>query len=343
MTDSSPHLHRLSNGQGNPTPWAARARLPEGPLDLVGDVHGEITALEGLLHHLGYWADGTHADGRRLVFLGDLVDRGPDSPAVVRRVRDLVNHGGALAVMGNHDLHAVRRKKKSFNTWLLGHGPVESTETPVGSERERDEIIAFLRTLPLALERDDLRVVHACWDDEALALLQLERDPGEALVRHHDRVAAGFAAHADEVSLALAHQNQNPVRVITSGPEMRAPAPFFSAGRVRTECRRPWWDEYDDGPFVVFGHYSRVSIPEAETGTDLFVGQLAGCTLGPGRAMCIDYSVGGRAVERELGRADGSYTGRLAALRWPEHELVFDDGESRPLVDREGQPVRRIP
>ncbi len=51
--------------------------LLAGPLDIVGDVHGEIDALHNLLNHLGYRESGVHPEGRRLVFLGDLIDRGP--------------------------------------------------------------------------------------------------------------------------------------------------------------------------------------------------------------------------------------------------------------------------
>ena len=54
--------------------------LFEGPIDTVGDIHGEIDAFRDLLGHLGYADDGSHPQGRRLVFLGDLTDRGPDNP-----------------------------------------------------------------------------------------------------------------------------------------------------------------------------------------------------------------------------------------------------------------------
>ena len=64
--------------------------LFNGPLDVVGDIHGEVEALRSLLRHLGYAEDGTHPDNRRLVFVGDLTDRGPDSPAVVHIVKGLV-------------------------------------------------------------------------------------------------------------------------------------------------------------------------------------------------------------------------------------------------------------
>ena len=64
--------------------------LPAGPLDIVGDIHGEFDALQALLQHLGYNAHGQHQDGRTLVFVGDFCDRGPDSPAVLALVQQLL-------------------------------------------------------------------------------------------------------------------------------------------------------------------------------------------------------------------------------------------------------------
>ncbi len=66
--------------------------LFDGPLDIVGDVHGEIDALTILLRRLGYSPEGSHPEGRRLAFVGDLVDRGPASPAVVEGVRRLIEN-----------------------------------------------------------------------------------------------------------------------------------------------------------------------------------------------------------------------------------------------------------
>ena len=76
--------------------------LFDGPLDIVGDVHGEWLALRSLLTHLGYDAHGEHRLGRRLVFVGDLCDRGPDSPAVMEFTQRLVARGVAQCVLGNH-------------------------------------------------------------------------------------------------------------------------------------------------------------------------------------------------------------------------------------------------
>ena len=74
-------------------------KLPDGPIDFIGDVHGELEALQRLLSHLGYQTDGTHSDGRHLVFLGDLVDRGPDSPAVALLVRQFVINCNASCIL----------------------------------------------------------------------------------------------------------------------------------------------------------------------------------------------------------------------------------------------------
>ncbi|GHB19788.1 MULTISPECIES: polynucleotide kinase-phosphatase [Streptomyces] len=73
-----------------------------GPFDIIGDIHGCSSELESLLGELGY-ADGAHPDGRTAVFVGDLVDRGPDSPGVLRRVMSMVAAGNALCVPGNHE------------------------------------------------------------------------------------------------------------------------------------------------------------------------------------------------------------------------------------------------
>jgi protein phosphatase len=90
--------------------WVNR-RGDHGPFDIIGDVHGCYDELVGLLDKLGYsitaGSDGvrdvTHPGGRQVVFVGDLVDRGPDSPRVLRLVMTMVRDGIALCVAGNHD------------------------------------------------------------------------------------------------------------------------------------------------------------------------------------------------------------------------------------------------
>ncbi|SED80129.1 polynucleotide kinase-phosphatase [Streptomyces misionensis] len=111
-----------------------------GPFDIIGDVHGCSAELESLLSKLGY-DDGVHPEGRTAVFVGDLVDRGPDSPGVLRRVMDMVEAGHALCVPGNHE--------NKYGRHLKG-GSVQHThglaETIAQMDGESEEFRARVRT-----------------------------------------------------------------------------------------------------------------------------------------------------------------------------------------------------
>lgn len=93
--------------------WNNR-KSDHGPFDIIGDVHGCYDELVALLEKLGYAPDPAsaawrHPEGRRLLFLGDLLDRGPKVPEVMRLVMDGVKQGGALCVPGNHDVKFMRK------------------------------------------------------------------------------------------------------------------------------------------------------------------------------------------------------------------------------------------
>ena len=161
------------------------APLPEGPLDILGDIHGEIDALRAVLERLGVDVAARRAR-RPLVFVGDLVDRGPDSVAVVQLVADLVEKGQAHVVLGNHELNLLQADRKEGNGWAWdglgpdgqpdhftrkvgGVGVGRPFESRVATDSERRFILDFMGTLPLVLQRPDLRVVHAAPHTPALA------------------------------------------------------------------------------------------------------------------------------------------------------------------------------
>ncbi|MGW1127813.1 polynucleotide kinase-phosphatase [Streptomyces sp. NPDC002526] len=96
-----------------------------GPFDIIGDIHGCRSELDTLLGKLGY-VDGAHPEGRTAVFVGDLVDRGPDSPGVLRRVMSMVADGNALCVPGNHE-NKLGRYLKGRKVQLT-HGLAETVE-----------------------------------------------------------------------------------------------------------------------------------------------------------------------------------------------------------------------
>ncbi|MFB0615544.1 polynucleotide kinase-phosphatase [Streptomyces sp. AGS-58] len=132
-----------------------------GPFDIIGDVHGCSAELESLLAELGY-ADGVHPGGRTAVFVGDLVDRGPDSPGVLRRVMSMVRSGNALCVPGNHENKYGRHLKG--RTVRHTHGLAETVEQMRGeSEEFRSEVREFIDGLVshYVLDGGRLVVCHA--------------------------------------------------------------------------------------------------------------------------------------------------------------------------------------
>ncbi|MFC8674922.1 polynucleotide kinase-phosphatase [Streptomyces griseorubiginosus] len=132
-----------------------------GPFDIVGDIHGCAAELETLLGKLGY-TDGVHPEGRTAVFVGDLVDRGPDSPGVLRRVMSMVKSGNALCVPGNHE--------NKYGRYLKGrkvqhtHGLAETIEQmETVSDEFRAEVREFIDGLVshYVLDGGRLVVCHA--------------------------------------------------------------------------------------------------------------------------------------------------------------------------------------
>ncbi|MBG7699068.1 polynucleotide kinase-phosphatase [Streptomyces sp. MC1] len=132
-----------------------------GPFDIIGDIHGCSAELEALLDKLGY-ADGVHPEGRTAVFVGDLVDRGPDSPGVLRRVMSMVKSRNALCVPGNHENKYGRHLKGRRVQHT--HGLAETVAQMEGeSEEFRAEVREFIDGLVshYVLDGGRLVVCHA--------------------------------------------------------------------------------------------------------------------------------------------------------------------------------------
>lgn len=158
--------------------WNDR-RAENGPFDIIGDIHGCCDELEALLAQLGYelktadepdplWGADyfTHPEGRKAVFLGDLVDRGPRSLDVVRIARNMVQQGTGLCVPGNHDMKLLRKLNgKNVN---LKHGMAETVAEidalPAETQQPFCQAMAeFLRGLisHYVLDQGKLVVAHA--------------------------------------------------------------------------------------------------------------------------------------------------------------------------------------
>ena len=153
------------------TPLWNNRRHEHGPFDIVGDVHGCCDELEQLLPELGYerGADGAyaHPGGRRAIFVGDLVDRGPRIVDAVRLVQAMVESGSALCVPGNHDMKLVRKLRG--RDVQITHGLDRTlAELDALTEEEQHEMRDFLDGLVSHYVFDDgnLVVAHAGLKEE---------------------------------------------------------------------------------------------------------------------------------------------------------------------------------
>jgi hypothetical protein len=327
--------------------------LSDASLDIIGDIHGELSALESLLKKLGYDDRGRHSEGRRLVFVGDLIDRGPDSPGVLRNVMRMVESGNAQCIAGNHELNAVRNdpeNNRAGEGWWYGKREAEYDYRLVDEDEKERSFLPFLRGLPGALERKDLRVIHACWHEPSVeklrsagSVIEAFKKEVEALKPKLDKLRGGLEkpwkdrgmtpaklkdrTHKVDLIPELAHFDQenqmgNAVKVATSGMELAADDSFYASGKWRMVRRVPWWEDYT-GPPVVVGHYWRRYYPERAANaekveTDLFGDTPPEHALGPERkVMCIDYSVGMRFDERKRQNSSRATSG-------PDGSAQFD-------------------
>jgi protein phosphatase len=149
------------------TPLWTDRRIEAGPFDVIGDVHGCHAELVSLLGELGYEVatDGmtvTPPAGRRAVFVGDYIDRGPDTPAVLRLVMAMAEAGDAVCVPGNHDAKLVRKLKG--RDVRVTHGLAETlTQLDGQPQAFRDAVRDFLDRLVshVVLDGGRLVVAHA--------------------------------------------------------------------------------------------------------------------------------------------------------------------------------------
>jgi hypothetical protein len=263
-------------------------------------------------------------------------------------------------ILGNHELNLLLGSEKEGNGWFNPHarrpdgwndrGAHVRFTSRQATPLERSNIRSFLSGLPLALESDRLRVVHAAWDRAAIEAARAARDLG-ALLRQRTAAAPAndltgappmaaltdaatpLAFHPGLAAQQLFEQNSQPAKVITSGLERFIPAgntPRFVNGRWRMLERDPWWEHDDDERSVVFGHYwRRRPGAKIEGKPDALSGTPPLAWFGAHRhAFCIDYSVGLRFKARQRDK-DPHHDCALAALRFPEQVVVFDDTPER--------------
>lgn len=302
--------------------------------DIIGDIHGYAEALTALLADMGYrYRGGTwrHPD-RQVVFVGDFIDRGLAQVETVAIVRRMVDAQSALAIMGNHEFNAIAwftpdpqvpgeylRKRHSGTRGERNFRQHEAFLREVNGTPKHREIIDWFLTLPLWLELDDIRVVHACWHQNFINGLMTSVGDEGRLTR--DMMCDACREPADpkdkdspKFSIFKA------VEALAKGIEVELPAGHTfqdKDGHQRRRVRVRWWDPcattfqsaallseqerealppypipahamigHDGGKPVFIGHYWLQGTPEPLSD----------------KVACVDYSI-----------AKG---GKLVAYRW---------------------------
>ncbi len=148
--------------------------------DIIGDIHGCANTLMRLLDQMGYRKrNGVYQhDTRQAIFIGDIIDRGPRIRESLHLVRDMVEHGSARIVMGNHEYNALgyctRARPGSGKKWLREHNSRhdrlirETLEQFEHYPHEWNEFLEWFYTIPLFIDEPDFRAVHACWDNHLI-------------------------------------------------------------------------------------------------------------------------------------------------------------------------------
>ncbi|MAI30446.1 MAG: hypothetical protein CBE00_00685 [Planctomycetaceae bacterium TMED240] len=255
------------------------AQTPATTYDIVGDVHGHYDKLISLLKKLGYekqegvWQKSNHL----AVFVGDLIDKGPDAAAVLTTVKSMVDAGSAMLVVGNHELnwiHDAADHTEDVMAFLDAtekhRSRVQLTEAFKYQPNRLISLFEWLRDQPIYIDEPELRVVHACWDEEAIACLKKAgitcldhkglaayrdtySDPHLAL----DRVVAG-CAHQFPSSLAHNSGFRSKRFRIQWWPEDRAAINPIESNVVPVQIQGP---KPDSAP-VFFGHYAMIGEPD---------------------------------------------------------------------------------
>src|SRR5271155_4517633 len=142
--------------------------------DLVGDIHGHADPLHRLLEKLDYAeVEGVFRHPqRRMIFVGDFIDRGPQQREVLRIARSMCEAGVASAVMGNHEFNAIGWAVQNRDGGFLRSHSKKNASQHAKFLRQLEEAsadhkdaLSWFRSLPISLDLPGLRVVHACWHE----------------------------------------------------------------------------------------------------------------------------------------------------------------------------------
>ncbi len=294
--------------------------------DIIGDVHGEASLLKKLLQKMGYEkTNGSYSHpGRKAIFVGDFINRGPEIRKTIRIVRAMVESGSARAILGNHEINAIIYHTKDKQGSLLVKKPSKYylslyktiNEFSLNSQ-EWKEILRWMRTLPLFLDLGDIRVVHACWEDHAIKIAKANYVDGKFAKRVFRKVYKKSEADITKS-----------VWLLTKGLNLKMPSDMHirnNKGVMPRSFRIEWWEDPKGKTFNGLSFESKFTLPEytippeilpevypySSKEPPLFFGHYCrgnGPILVKDNICCVDSCVTG--------------TGNLTAYRWSGEKVL---------------------
>jgi len=230
--------------------------------DIIGDVHGQAVLLKNLLKQMGYANDGQcfrHQE-RKAVFLGDFINRGPKIKETIQIIRDMVENGAAYAILGNHEVNALfyslldNEGKHLSKKWSRLRMDLNQTLAEFAGNKEKwNDHVKWMRTLPMFLELDGIRIVHACWQDRNIEMLKanlvepkLKKSFLRLVGRNSNEVANAFWQTCKGIDFQL------PKDLLI----------FDSEGCAHRSFRSRWWESPEGKTFREISFESRFDLPD---------------------------------------------------------------------------------
>lgn len=289
--------------------------------DIIGDIHGCHETLISLLETLGYQQQRGHYQhaSRKVIFVGDFIDRGPMQLETIQTVRAMVDAKQAYAIMGNHEFNAIAyiTPDDTYGGYLRAHNSRNERnhraflDAMAQQPEQYDEVINWFKTLPLWLDLGDLRIIHACWDQAGIERIRKEHSNDGVLT--------------EELLLASNDPKQWEFHVVESllkGKTIKLlKNNTFTdpSGIIRNNMRIRWWDAnattyksaFMGAPSAI-DHIEDTAIDTEhfityeDSEPPLFIGHYwmqGDPTLLTSNIACVDYSIAKRS-------------GKLCAYRW---------------------------
>ena len=297
--------------------------------DIIGDIHGYAQTLESMLIKLGYdKRNGFYAHPqRKVIFVGDFVDRGPHICETLVLVKSMVDNGSAFAIMGNHEYNAIcfHTKSSDGKNWLRPRSQkninqhVATLEAFNDKPEEWKEYIEWFKLLPLYIDLGDFRVVHACWDDKTIDYLK-----SKLLDQKMDN-------HFLYNSTRPGSKEFKAIETCLKGHEIFLPMGMHYAdrdGTSRNKIRVKWWKALNSETYRSISLSDDINLPDIKVpdkqlqklssyspnAVPVFIGHYWNSgnpeLLSPS-VCCVDYSV----AKNE----------KLAAYRWNKGEKLNEE------------------